>query len=793
MALFDTIRAGASGATDYEIQRSLRFNDSDKGYLSRTPGSAGDRRTWTWSGWVKRTQSSTNQNLFSVREGSNTRTIIRIAGGIDWLDDDINFRLKTNSKFRDFNAWYHFVFVANTTENTSSNRLKIFVNGQQITSFSTEDYPSQNYQTQINTTNEHAIGREGGTDNDYHDGYMAEINFIDGQALTPSSFAETDSVTGEYKPIKYVGSYGTNGFYLNFLDNSNNTASTLGKDSSGNGNNFTPNNFSVSSGIGNDSVSDTPTNNWCTLNALHHRATNTSFSNGNLQAALPSANATGKAHGSFVVFSGKWYWEIKYTGNTGNFLYVGVASADGQSFQRAVRGSDGELLPNTGTVSVSYTTNDIIMVALDVDNGKWYIGKNGSFMLSGDPANGTGFVHNDLVTTFNGLMPYFQNATGSGGQTINTNWGQQGFTYTPPTGFVALNSKNLPTPTILNGKKHINSLLYTASNGSHQPKTLTGLDFSPDWVWCKNRSRNNRHALFDTVRGATKRLRSDGNDNEVADSDTLTSFDSNGFSIGADTGEFGVNASDGSAFVAWCWDAGNSTVTNTNGNISSQVRVNATAGFSIVSYSGNGSNGQTVGHGLGVAPSTIILKSRTVSSNWRVWHKSLAADGSKRLILDQSNASENAGFLNDTAPTSTVFTLGSSDNAWNDSGETYIAYCFSEVAGYSKFNSYTGNGSSNGIFVSLGFRPSWIMIKRSSGSENWSIFDDARHANESPNGRILRPDSNRSEGGNVTNHQIDLLSNGFKCRTSEQKFNANGSTYVYWAFASSPAKISRAG
>ena len=278
---------------------------------------------------------------------------------------------------------------------------------------------------------------------------MAEINLTDGQQYDPSYFGQTDAITGQWNPKKYTGGYGTNGFYLNFSDNSGTSATTLGKDSSGNGNNFTPNNFSVAAGVGNDSLEDTPTNNFCTLNALHHRARTTTFSNGNLQAVLPAAASTGRTHGNFVVYSGKWYWEAKYTGSTGNFLIVGVCSADGNSLQRGVRGADGELVPNTGTVSVSFTTNDLIMVALDVDNGKWYIGKNGSYMLSGDPVNGTGFVHSGLVTTYNGLTPFFSNATSSGSQTVNINFGQQGFSYTPPTGFKALNSTNLPDPTIL--------------------------------------------------------------------------------------------------------------------------------------------------------------------------------------------------------------------------------------------------------------------------------------------------------------------------------------------------------
>ena len=235
------------------LERSLRFNDADSAYLTRTPSSAGDRRTWTWSGWVKRANAETNMNLFSVRESASVRTIIRITDGLDFLDDDINFRLKTNQVFRDSTAWYHFVIVSNTTDSTSSNRLKVYVNGEQITSFSTSTYPSQNYEGQINNTYAHALGREGAQDNDYLEGYMAEVNFVDGQAYDPSYFGYTEFQTGIWKPKRYTGTYGTNGFYLNFSDNSGTSATTMGRDSSGNGNNFTPNNFAVS-----DSMIDTP-------------------------------------------------------------------------------------------------------------------------------------------------------------------------------------------------------------------------------------------------------------------------------------------------------------------------------------------------------------------------------------------------------------------------------------------------------------------------------------------------------------------------------------------------------
>ena len=321
--------------------------------------------------------------------------------------------------------------------------------------------------------------------------------------------------------------------------------------------------------------------------------------------------------------------------------------------------------------------------------------------------------------------------------------------------------------------------------------SFSGLNFQPDWIWQKNRttSSSHFHYLFDSVRGGTQGLQSNTNGAEFTGANPNITFTSNGYDMRASDGGQG-NAS-GANYVSWNWNAGGSTVTNNDGAISSQVRVNTTAGFSITAYSGNGSNAQTVGHGLGVAPDVIILKARGASQNWRVWHRSLAADGSKRLILDATNASENAGFLNDTAPTSTVFTLGNSDDAWNASGGTYIVYLFSEVAGYSKFGSYTGNGSSDGTFNFTGFRPAWVMIKRTSSTDSWLIMDNKRDINNVV-GNTLAANSSGTENADTGGIPTDFLSNGFKCRGSGGDFNGSGQTYVYFAFAESPFKNSRA-
>ena len=306
MALFDTIRAGASGAAaDFTVDRSLRFNDDDSAYLERTPSSASNRTTFTLSVWLKRSGNLDNhQRILEVGTGTGHRTFFIFDGDdklqINHVDSGSQaVNLTTTAKFRDISAWYHIVLAIDTTQGSSSDRIKIYVNGTQQTAFDTSTYPTSNKEFDINSTAVHYFGRSVNNTGKF-DGYMAEINLIDGSQLTPASFGETNPVTGQWNPKKYTGSYGTNGFYLKFADNSGTTATTLGKDSSGNGNNFTPNNFSVSAGAGNDSLEDTPTNIFCTLNPLKTFGTYT-LSNGNLSV---SGSARFDSVGTFAVSSG---------------------------------------------------------------------------------------------------------------------------------------------------------------------------------------------------------------------------------------------------------------------------------------------------------------------------------------------------------------------------------------------------------------------------------------------------------------------------------------------------------
>lgn len=438
---------GASGnqSTAYNLTRSLRFRSGASAYLSRTPASAGNRQKWTWSAWVKRCDSSTNRPLFTAYSDASNRDVLQfdsttiqyvnISGG------SANTNLVTTQVFRDFAGWYHIVFVADTTQATASNRFKLYVNGTQVTSFGTATYPSQNTNTMINNNVGNYIGREV-NGSQYAEQYMADVRFIDGQALTPASFGETDTITGVWKPKAYTGTYGTNGFYLKF--NNIASTSTLGNDSSGNGNTWTVNNVSLTSGTTYDSMTDVPTltsataANYCVLNPLDLGQTST-VTEGNLRFASSSNANYSICRGSIGVSSGKWYWEVTANNaSTGN----GVGIAKSTAAINNYLGSDasgycyfgnGDKYNNgTGAAyGATYTTNDVIGVALDMDAGTLVFYKNNTSQ---------GTAYSSISGT---VFPSVTDGSGGAVSDLTSNFGQRPFAYTPPSGFVALNTFNI--------------------------------------------------------------------------------------------------------------------------------------------------------------------------------------------------------------------------------------------------------------------------------------------------------------------------------------------------------------
>ena len=331
---------------------------------------------------------------------------------------------------------------------------------------------------------------------------------------------------------------------------------------------------------------------------------------------------------------------------------------------------------------------------------------------------------------------------------------------------------------------YFNTLLYTGDGQAS--RSVTGVGFQPDWVWFKNRNTGDHHKLFDAVRGANKVLYGNLTAAEATVTQELQSFNSDGFTVGTESAMNG----NGNGIAAWNWRAaGTSGSSNSDGSITSTVSVNTTAGFSIVTYTGTGSAGATVGHGLGAKPAFILEKGRSVTDDWLVYHHKLGADVG--LALNNNTAeTDSDSYWNDVEPTSTVFTIGSNGKV-NTSGGTHVAYVFTEKKGFSKFGSYLGNGSaSNGPFIVTGFKPGFLLIKRSiGGTDSWFLNDTARasfgNVSSNPSRVYLRPNETSSEGTS-TSHEIMILSNGFKVLSSDTAYNTDGHTYTYYAFAEEP-------
>ena len=770
MSLLANSNAIESGG--YNIDRSLRFRGSASAYLSRTPASNGNLQTWTYSAWVKRgSLAATFNNLLSA--GSNNSCLMFNADTIMYYEyngSTILNQLTTTAVYRDTSAWYHIVLAIDTNNATASNRTKLYVNGVQVTAFSTATYPTSGQQTYWNRGSivnyiclESANSR-------YFDGYLAEVNFIDGQALTPSSFGQTDAVTGVWTPKKYTGTYGTNGFYLPFSDNT--SATTLAYDKSGNGNNWTPNNISTTAGATYDSMTDVPTltsataANYCVINPLD---TNTSptISDGNL--GIASSGATWKtARSTISITSGKWYWEAAITANS-NDCEIGVCSqsiplAEPATLNPCVvvaTGSGYKIINGSTTAyGASFAIGDIIGIAYDADGGTITFYKNNV----SQGAITTGFS----AGVYSPVMALYGR---SGGNTTGwMNFGQRPFSYTPPTGFKALNTFNLPDPTIKKPNQYMDATTYTGT-GSALTVTNAG-GFQPDLLWIKVRSTTDSHNLFDSVRGSAPNynyLQSNTTGAEGTPGVTMvSSLNSNGFTLGTNAGQ---NAN-GATYVGWQWKKG------------------ATPGFDIVTYTGTGS-ARTVNHNLGVAPAMMLVKCRSndTGDGFIVYHKSLP---SASYWLDLHNTGGQSGpnsvVWNGTAPTSSVFSVGSATGT-NINTYTYVNYLFSEIAGFSKFGSYTGNGSADGPFVYCGFRPKYVMVKRTDGTGSWQMKDTARNASNLADLTLF---SNLSNAEYNTFYFYDLLSNGFKVRGTDAELNASGATYIYAAFAETPFRFALA-
>ena len=546
--LLATAGAGAAAAPVEGPIKSLRFNEPDSAYLSRTPG-GGNRKKWTLSFWYKPALQDTSDRrcILEARNASAHHSVINFRSTDDKFEiyhytTGLQFHVLTTAQFRDPSAWYHFV-VGYDTDASGSDKVKIFVNGDRITAFDAASYPSDSYGDALWNDNgtSHTIGKH---DSQYISGCLADIYFIDGSQLDETSFGAYDS-NNVWQAAEYSGTYGTNGYHL--LDFAN--ESTIGHDSSGNENDWTANNFSTTAGVDNDVLFDVPVNgtqsdtgaggqvsgNYATLNPL--AATNT-LSNGNLEATR--STDTQRAHSTIAVSSGKWYAEC----TTGQDSIAGISLAsqapstypggDANSYGYQ-RGGNKYNNGSSASYGASFTTGDVIGVALDLDGGTLIFYKNGVSQ---------GTAYSGLSGTF-----VFAGRGGISSTLEKWNFGQRAFAYSAPSGYKALCTTNLPTPTIADGSTAFDVTTHTG-NGSSQ--NVTGLSFKPDWVWVKCRSAAQYHRLVDSVRGVNRDLITNGTFTEQNQdsSNSVSSFNSNGFSLGPDGAVNTLNES----YVAWCWD-----------------------------------------------------------------------------------------------------------------------------------------------------------------------------------------------------------------------------------------------
>lgn len=766
---------GSNPSPTFDIARSLKFKAASSNYLSRTTTSyVADRRTWTMSMWVKRgvTGAGTFNQLFGAYVDSANYSYASFEDGIiRWSDNDTptatnTTLLQTTRVCNDTSRWYHLVFIQDTNNATAADRRRIYVDGERITSFSSQTNPVQYYQGHINRQDiPHRVGSLNGSN--CFDGYMSTVHFIDGYALDPSYFGFTDATYEKWMPKAYTGPLGgRNSYFLKMSDNS--SLAALSKDTSGNLNDFTQNGTFT---LATDSVLDTPTNNYNTF-CSSIKGTNITFSEGNTKVTKGTSSTQEGSFTNFVLQpnSGKFYSEIKLLAKT-------VSDPANYSFRVMVSELKNHALTATNAFPSSYASfssggtdsfldyriNAVQLASVSTGAGN-IIAVNDTVGVAIDTYSGTiyWYRNNTLVTSVKTTLQNFvisvSNDGTSNANTSQLNSGQYGFTYTPPAGYVAVCSKNVPY--------NINAT-------------------APDLIILKDRTTANNWQWVDSLRGKYQYLQSNLTNAEAYQDVIVTNFKRNGFEISNNTS---CNAA-GDRYVAYKFYAKERNVAiaaNAYGagipSIPSVVTRNTEAGFSIVTYTGTTGN-QKIGHGLGKAPQFVIVKPRG-SGSWIVYHTGLGS-ATKYTVLNQTTDPYTAEptVWNSAAPDNNVFNIGTATGV-NTNLALYVAYCFAEVPGFSKFGSYAGNGSTDGPFVYCGFRPKFIMVKRIDTIGSWVLHDSTRDNYNSASNIEIYPGQSDVESANGGGQ--DFLSNGFKQRSAASDYNTTGGTYIYAAFAENP-------
>jgi hypothetical protein len=790
----------------YQISRAVRLSRLRSTYLTRTfSGAPSSNTLQTFSFWFKRGQLSAQQMLVAGYDGSSTAPSFMSFESDDTFAIDLGGTaanlMKSTALFRDISKPLHIHVWLDTSQPTAGNRFGVTIDGVAVALSGTM---VQNAGQFLRGNSNNKIGVQYTAATTFADGVISDFYAIDGAQVLASSFGQFDGTTGVWIPVTPSGlTYGTNGFHLDFSDNSNNTAATLGADRSGNGNNYTPTNLAITGVTGNDSVTDTPTNygtdtglggevrggfpvfNWL------DKPSSVALGDANLSANWASVTANQQARGSIALpTSGKWYWEVYLETNTNANGYMGLANdaktasaaavapgfdvnswslrpADGAvSGGRPAKYTNGASGGNFGAASTLFGQATTYGFMWDAGTNSLYVRDATGWMNASNSsdASPTTAIYGSL-----GAGTYFPavgfNSGGSQSSKFWFNFGQKPFAYTAPTGALCLATMNLATPAIVKPKSYFDVNLRT---GTGAPIGISGFGFQPDFVWIKGRSGATGHALYDSQRGPHFSIDTSSSAVQATDTGGLDSFNPSGFTL--NDGTLAKVNTVAATYVDWMWKRG------------------ALPGFDIVQYTGT-TSAQNVGHAVGVTPEMIIIKRlTTLAEDFPVYHKNQNASPQAGSLFLSTNAgyAADSTIFNNTAPTSSLFSVGTSATS-NVLSASFVAYLFASVAGFSKVGSYTGNGSADGPFVFCGFRPRFVMTKRIDTTGDWLISDSARDPFNVSSATLI-PNQSLGETSAAT---MDFLSTGFKPRSSTLGNISTGS-YVYIAFADIPFKYSAA-
>jgi len=834
----------------HTINNSIRMSDASNSSLQFTAGTPSSTTTWTMSVWMKKYNPSAGQaanEFFSAGTGGSAYSFLGFTSNQYFVMENESSGTKNknwnNRVFRDPNAWFHVVVRVNLGESTQDDRLKLYINGELLAS--TADGLTQTSWAYINANNvsQNWGGKSGiANGNPGCDFYLADINFTDGQSYAPTQFGE--SKDGVWIPKNPSVTYGDNGYRLEFKQTGvgGASSSTIGADTSGNNNHFTDSGLAA-----HDFMPDSPTKNWATMNPLMVGGANTqvhssaAYAEGNLQvlAGGYSTSTIGGGFSSIAIPSDKKiYVEVCDTGETefgagvliqdhvqNNTQMSGNGSVAYYNRSVIVNGTETDYGSSAGAGGLGVArlaAGDVLGIAVDGATGKVWFHRNGTYFKSpstnnsgttGDPSAGTneiGTVTNTTAINLSGNLFFFltgnsstdnlfinfgQDSTFAGNKDAGSETDANGeglFLYAVPTDYVCLHSGNMSDPTIgptatSNADEHFNTVLWTGNNSV--PRNITGVGFSPDWIWVKDRVAANNNVLVDTVRGVSELLYSNATTAGVTGASQISAVGTDGFTIGATT-YMNENGSS-NTYVGWNWLAGtafsNDASATSVGTIDSTGQVNTEAGFSIISYTGVGGANQTVAHGLSSTPELIFLKDRDTNSNNNQWQAYHAGAGDDYGYLSTTAAFTGAAQIIPSG--TTTFELKANLATTNESGDNYIAYCFHSVEGYSKIGFYNGNNNSDGPFIYTGFRPAWVLFKGDTVASNWCILDNKRSPFNLADD-VIQANETNAEATNLSD--IDFVSNGIKIRDVVGNDTNKSHTYLYMAFAEAPFKFANA-